>query len=218
MNIAYLPALCHGFVITIELTLCALVLGMLLALFWMALSKSRIYGLKPCAELIVFVIRGTPLLLQIFIIYYGMGQWVWIQSTFLWVIFKGPMACAIVALALNTSAYTFVLLKAAIRAIATREIEAAYALGLPPWKIAYRIILPYAMRMMLPAYSNEVVMVLKGTALVSTITLMDLMGVMKNLMAMTYQTIPLLLVTGVMYAILNGIIMSLFSWVEKKVA
>ena len=131
---------------------------------------------------------------------------------------KQPFGCAVIALALNTSAYTYVLLQGAIRSVPRGEIEAAHALGLSTWQTYQRIIIPRAIRIVLPAYSNEVIMILKGTSLAGTITLMDIMGMTRHLIAMTYEVIPLFLLAGIIYFISNALIMGVFYFFEKKLA
>ncbi len=200
--------------ITLELMILALTIGLSLALILTLLSQTQRYYFKAPIDLFIFVMRGTPLLVQIFIIYYGSGQFDWLRESFVWVVLKKPFGCAVIALALNTSAYTSVLLRGAIQSIPTGEWEACQALGFSRWQMMRRIILPRAIRIALPAYSNEVVMVLKGTSLASTITLMDLMGVTRHMIAMTYETIPLFILAGVIYLVLNGIIMISFRWAE----
>lgn len=217
MNILqYWPQLLSGVVITIELMLSALVLGLFLAALLTALSESGFSFLEAPVNVFVFIIRGTPLLVQIFIIYYGSGQFHWLRETILWSVLKRPFGCAVIALAINTSAYTTVLLRGAIRSIPTGEIEAAKALGLSRWKAYQRIIIPRAIRIVLPAYSNEVIMILKGTSLAGTITLMDIMGVTRHLIAMMYEVIPLFFLAGIIYFVLNALIMSVFYFLEKK--
>ncbi len=205
-----------GAAITLELMALALLIGLSLALMLTLLSESHRVYLKAPVDVFVFIIRGTPLLVQIFIIYYGSGQFAWLRETFLWTVLKAPFGCAVIALALNTSAYTTVLLRGAIRSIPKGEIEACYALGFSRWQMLHRIVIPRAFRLALPAYSNEVVMILKGTSLASTITLMDLMGVTRHISAITYETIPLFIMAGIIYLILNGLIMAAFRRLEKK--
>ena len=217
MNILqYWPQLLSGVVITIELMLFALVLGLFLAALLTTLSESGFSFLEAAVNIFVFIIRGTPLLVQIFIIYYGSGQFHWLRETILWSVLKRPFGCAVIALAINTSAYTTVLLRGAIRSIPIGEIEAARALGFSRWKAYQRIIIPRAIRIVLPAYSNEVIMILKGTSLADTITLMDIMGVTRHLIAITYEVIPLFFLAGIIYFILNALIMSVFYFLEKN--
>jgi len=205
-----------GLWVTVQLMLCSLAIGLLLAIIFTLCSASgRIY-LKAPVDAIVFFIRGTPLLVQIFIIYYGSGQWAWLRSTFLWDIFRHPFGCATLALAVNTAAYTTALLTGAIRAVPRGEIEACQVLGLSKRQMLWRVILPRAFRMALPAYSNEVIMILKSTSLASTITLLDLMGVTRQMIARTYDVLPFFILAGLFYLSLNALIIGVFKFLEKK--
>ena len=205
-----------GTLLTLELMLFSLLIGLSLALLFTVLVEMERPILKPFINGFIFIMRGTPLLVQIFIIYYGSGQFTWLRETFLWDVLKHPFGCAVTALALNTSAYTTVLLRGAIRSIPQGEIEACYALGLSRWQMLHRIIIPRAFRIALPAYSNEVIMILKSTSLASTVTLMDLTGVTQYLIAVTYDTIPLFLMAGGIYLLLNGLLIGGFKVTEKK--
>ena len=211
-----LSQLYSGLWVTLQLMVLSLTIGFLLALgFTLLLETGRVY-FKVIINAFIFMIRGTPLLVQIFIIYYGSGEFFWLHHTFLWELFKHPMGCAVVALVFNTSAYTTVLLRGAIHSIPAGEIEACQALGFSRWQMYYCVILPRAFRMVLPAYSNEVILVLKGTSLASTITLMDLMGVTTHWIAITYQTIPLLIIASIFYWTLNGFIIGGFRLLERR--
>jgi|JI10StandDraft_1071094.scaffolds.fasta_scaffold70215_6 arginine transport system permease protein len=214
--IAYLPPLGHGLIITLLLMLSALILGALLAcLMTLALFSHHYYLRKPIA-FFIFFIRGTPLFVQIFLIYFGLGQFDWIRSSVLWHILQSPFACAVIALAMNTSAYTAILLKGAIHSVPEGEVTACQALGMSQRLMMKYIILPRAIRIALPAYSNEVMMILKATSLASTITLLDVMGVTNQIIANTYQTIPFLCLAGIIYLTINAIIMFVFRRIEKK--
>lgn len=214
--ISYLPTLLFGTVTTLEVMACSLLFGLLLAVLFTLLSRSHYAFIKTPVDILVFFIRGTPLLVQIFLIYYGSGQFTWLRESSLWIILKEPFACAVIAFSLNTSAYTKVLLSGAIDSIPHGEIEACHALGMNKWHMLKNIILPRAFRIALPAYSNEVIMILKGTALASTITLMDLMGTTQRLIAQTYETIPLLILAGIIYLLLNGLLVGVFKFLEHK--
>jgi len=155
-------------------------------------------------------------LVQIFIIYYGSGQWAWLRNSFLWDIFRHPFGCAAIALAVNTAAYTTALLTGAIQAVPKGEVEACEVLGFSRWQLLRRIIFSRAWRMALPAYSNEVIMILKSTSLASTITLLDLMGVMRQMIARTYEVLPFFIMAGFLYLILNGLIIGVFRLLERK--
>ncbi len=214
--IAYLPNFLHGLMVTVSLMVCALALGLVLALFMTVAAISKQAYLRAPVNVFVFFMRGTPLLVQIFLIYYGTGQFDWLKESPLWVILREPFACAVIAFALNTSAYTTVLLKGAIASVPENEIAACHALGMSKMLMLRRIILPRAIRMALPAYSNEVIMMLKGTSLASTITLLDLMGVTNQIIAKTYATMEFLCVAGVLYLCLNVILVGLFKLFERR--
>lgn len=213
----YLPQLLQGLAITLALVSCALVAGIVLALGMTLAIISQHGYLRMPAQVIVFFIRGTPLLVQIFLIYYGSGQFEWLKASWLWPLFREPFTCAIMALAINTAAYTTVLLKGALEAVPENEVMAAKAVGMSDALLMRRITLPRAFRLMLPAYSNEVIIVLKGTSLASTITLLDLMGVVNQIMAQTYASIEFLTVAGVIYLMLNVCIMTVFKIIERTV-
>lgn len=213
---SYLPQLLSASGLTVALLLLAVIIGFSLALLFAVCLRSHQAWLILPVQAITFFLRGTPLLVQIFLIYYGSGQFDWLRESVFWAILKQPFMCAVIALALNTSAYTCVLLQAAMRAVPAGEVEAARALGMTKGLLMRRIILARALRLVLPAYSNEVIMVLKGTSLASTITLLELMGMTRQIIAQTYETLLFLMVAGVLYLILNSIIMGLFKLAEKR--
>ena len=132
--------------------------------------------------------RGTPLLVQIFIIYFGLGQIEYLRSTFLWAVLKEPYWCAIIAFSLNTGAYTSEIFRSAFQTIKPGLIEAGKSLGISNLAIFYKIQLPLAVRQSLPAYGNEIILMLKGTSLASTVTLMDLTGVAKYIICLLYTS------------------------------
>ena len=216
--IEYFWKLLFSALTTIELMLLAILFGLSLAVIFTLLSLTKKIIFTWPINTFIYFIRGTPLLVQIFLIYYGSGQLTWLHESGLWFIFKEPFACAVIALALNTSAYTTVLLRGAIASVPKAEVQAATALGMSYLLTLRRIILPRALRIVLPAYSNEVVMVLKGTSLASTITLLDLMGMTRQIIAQTYQTIEFFLLAGLIYLILNGLIITGFKCLEKHLA
>ena len=211
-----LPVMASGLWITVQLMLCSLAAGLLLAIIFTLCRSTGKFYLRAPIDALVFFIRGTPLLVQIFIIYYGSGQWAWLRSTFLWDILRHPFGCATVALAINTAAYTTALLSGAIRAVPRGEIEACQVLGLSKWQMLWRVILPRAWRIALPAYSNEVIMILKSTSLASTITILDLMGVMRQMIARTYEVLPFFILAAIFYLCLNAFIIAIFKFLERK--
>jgi len=213
--ISMLPDLLHGLMITLELMLSALAIGLMLAISMTVASRSDIYLLRALVSCVVFFVRGTPLLVQLFLIYYGLGQFEWLRESFLWIVLREPMACAIIALSINSACYTTILLQGAINSVPKNEIAATEAIGMSKWLALRRIIFPRAFRIALPAYSNEVIMILKSTSLASTITLLDVMGVTQELISQTYQPVECYLLAGVVYLILNGVVMGVFKGLMK---
>lgn len=212
----YIPQFWQATILTIELMSLSLFIGFCLSIVMTLCRVSGKFYLKFPVEAFVFFIRGTPLLVQIFIIYYGSGQFEWLRTSFLWVLFKEPFGCAIIALSLNTCAYTTELFYGAIHSIPKGEIQAGRALGMSHALLLRRIILPRALRIALPAYSNEVIMVLKSTSLASTITLLELTGMTRQIVSATYEAIPFFLFAGAIYLILNGLIIGSFRMIEKR--
>lgn len=208
--VTYLSDFLSGTIITLTLTLSAIALGLMLAIiFTIGTTFANSWVKKPIAAL-VFFITGTPLLVQIFLLYYGVGQFEWIRATSLWIVLREPMACAIIALSLNTAAYTSILLQGAIQSVPKSEVAACEALAMTKWQAFKWVIFPRAFRIAIPAYSNEVIMILKSSSLASTITLLEIMGVTQALIAQTYQPIEWYMVAGVIYLILNFFIIMLF--------
>jgi arginine transport system permease protein len=211
-----LPQLAHGVLITIILLLASAGVGLVLAVAMTICSYSDHSLLKRVVALLVFFVRGTPLLVQIFLIYYGSGQFEWIRHSPLWFVLREPMACAMIAFSINSACYTTVILQGAINSVPKTEVAACEALGMPKWLAFRRIIFPRAFRFALPAYSNEVVMILKGSSLASTITLLDLMGVTQQLIAQHYATVEFYLTAGAIYLLLNLGITGVFRFVQSR--
>jgi len=215
--VSSLPPLLQGAVLTIALLAAALVLGMALALPAALASLSRHVWLHLPARAYIFVFRGTPLLVQIFLIYYGLAQFDWVRDSLLWPWLREAAVCAVLAFGLNTGAYTAEILRGAMRQVPRGELEAAQALGLPRWQRLWLIWLPRAWHRALPAYSNEVILMLKGTALASTITLLDLTGMARTIIARTYTPIEVFLLAGLLYLLIALILQWGFRRLERRV-
>jgi putative lysine/arginine/ornithine/histidine/octopine transport system permease protein len=210
-----LPDLLGGLVLTLELTVLSLIFGMVLALPLAALRTARNPMLwMPVYGYITFF-RGTPLLVQIFLIYYGTGQFDWIRETPLWPLLREAYWCAILAFSLNTAAYTAEILRGAIQAVPRGEVEAALALGMSRWLVLRLISLPRAFRLALPAYGNEIILVIKSSSLASTITLLDITGAARTLVAHTYAPYEVFLVAGALYLVLVLATTRLLAAVER---
>ena len=213
-----LPRLLNGFVLTLELTAISLACGMVLALPLALLRVSRNPVLWMPVYGYIFLFRGTPLLIQIYLIYYGMGQIDWIKTTFLWIFFQKAYWCALLAFGLNTAAYNAEILRGAIQAVPHGEIEAAKACGMSRALMFRRIILPRAFRLMLPAYSNDVVFTLQATSLASVVTLLDLTGVARIMVAKYFAPYEFYLTIGVIYLATTYLILGIFRWVEHRLS
>lgn len=212
---AYLSELLSGLATTLELTVMSLLLGGLLALIFTWLLDRRIPVARQLVELFLVVFTGTPLLVQIFLIYYGPAQFEWMKQSWLWELLKEPWFCAILALGLNTAAYSTRLFKGALDAVPYGEVLACKALGMTKGQ-TLNIKLRHAMRRVVPGYSNEVILVLKGSSLASTITIMDMMGIAQRLNAQTYDTLGVFGVAGAIYLVMNGSLTLAFRWLERR--
>lgn len=205
-----------GTLITLKLVLLSSLLGLLIALPLALARSSRKRRFWIPAYSYIYFFRGTPLLIQLFILYYGLGQFSAITESFLWPVLSDAEWCGLIGLTLNTSAYTAEILRGGIRAIPTGEIEAAKAYGMSWGLLQRRIILPRALRIAWPAYGNEVVLLLKGSALVSTITVWDLMGEARSVFSRTYA-LEIFLYAAIIYFLLTFILTRIFNLIEKRI-
>ena len=210
------PKLLSASIITLKLLSISLIIGMFIGLFFaiLRIKNNIIFG--KIAYVYSYIFRGTPLLVQIFIIYYGFGQVEFIRESFLWIILKEPYWCAVIAFALNTGAYTSEILRSAFQTIKPGYIEAGKSLGVANKIIFYKIQIPIAIRQSLPAYGNEIILMLKGTSLASTVTLMDLTGVAKYIISTTFKPIEVFIIAGSIYLFMTFIIHNLIKFLENK--
>ena len=206
------PKLLGATVITLKLLSASLFFG----LFFAILRLNKNIFINKFAYGYSYIFRGTPLLVQIFIIYFGLGQIEYLRSTVLWVILKEPYWCAIIAFALNTGAYTSEILRSAFQTIKSGIIEAGKSLGISNKVIFYKIQIPIAIRQSLPAYGNEIILMMKGTSLASTVTIMDLTGVAKYIISTTFKPVEVFIVAGSIYLFMTFIIHNLIKFLEKK--
>ena len=211
-----LPKLLNATLVTLKLLSLSLIFGLILGLFFAILRLNKNIFLNKFSYFYSYIFRGTPLLVQIFIIYFGLGQIEFLRSSFLWIILKEPYWCAIIAFSLNTGAYTSEILRSAFETINKGFIEAGDSLGISKKIIFYKIQIPIAIRQSLPAYGNEIILMLKGTSLASTVTLMDLTGVAKYIISTTFKPIEVFIVAGGIYLFMTFIIHNFIRYLEKK--
>ena len=211
-----LPKLLNAAVVTLKLLSVSLIVGLFIGLLFAILRLNKNIIVNRFAYGYSYLFRGTPLLVQIFIIYFGLGQIESLRSSFLWVILKEPYWCAIIAFALNTGAYTSEILRSAFQTIKPGVVEAGKSLGIPSKIIFYKIQIPIAIRQSLPAYGNEIILMMKGTSLASTVTLMDLTGVAKYIISTTFKPIEVFVVAGGIYLFMTFVIHNVIKYLEKK--
>ena len=214
--IEHLPRLLKAAKLTIELTLLSLFFGIFVGVFFAILRTSNSKVLYYISYYYSYIFRGTPLLVQIFIIYFGLAQLEWIRESFLWVFLKEPYSCAILAFTLNTGAYSSEIFRSAFETINKGIVEAAKGLGLNRINTFFKIKLPIAIRQSLPAYGNEMILMLKGTSLASTVTLLDLTGVAKHIISTTFRPVEVFIVAGSIYLLMTFIIHNFIKILEKK--
>ena len=210
------PKLLSGLNLTIQLVTISLFIGFCLAIGLALLRLSNNTFLSFFAKTYVFYFRGTPLLVQIFLIYYGIAQFEIIRETFVWSFFKEAYWCGILALTLNTCAYSSEIIRGGILSVPFGQIESAKSVGMSRFLLYRRIILPIAFRQALPAYGNEIILMVKATSLVSTITLMEVTGIARLIIAKTFSPVEIFIVAGLIYLTINFIVTRLVNFCEIK--
>ena len=210
------PKLLNATLITLKLLSVSLILGLFIGLGFAILRMNNNKLINKFAYGYSYIFRGTPLLVQIFIIYFGLGQIEYLRTTILWVVLKEPYWCAIIAFSLNTGAYTSEILRSAFQTIKPGYLEAGRSLGIPSKIIFTKIQIPIAIKQSLPAYGNEIILMLKGTSLASTVTLMDLTGVAKYIISTTFKPVEVFIVAGGIYLFMTFIIHNVIKYLEKK--
>jgi len=200
------PELLGGLALTLQLVAVSLLLGFAVAVVVALLRVAPNRLLAALASGYVFVFRGTPLLVQIFLIYYGLGQFETVRASLLWTFLREPFWCAILALTLNTGAYTSEIIRGGIQSVPFGQLEAARAVGMSGVLLLRRIVLPIAIRQALPAYGNEIILMVKATSLASTITLLEVTGIARSLIARTFAPVEIFIVAGAIYLALNFLV------------
>jgi len=213
--IKWLPKLAQGATLTLELVAIAVIAGLLLAIPLGIARSSKRWYVRSLPYAYIFFFRGTPLLVQLFLVYYGLAQFDAVRGSALWPYLRDPFWCATVTMTLHTAAYIAEILRGAIQAIPPGEIEAARALGMSRPKAMFYIILPRAARIGLPAYSNEVILMLKASALASTVTLLELTGMARTIIARTYLPVEIFFAAGVFYLVMAYVLVRGFKLLER---
>lgn len=209
----------EGFHWAIYLSLPAVFVGFVLAIFITLARQSRFKLLQVPANFYVFVFRGSPLLIQMYLIYNGSGQFrAFLHSIGLWSILREPVWCAIIALSLNSAAYVAEIMRGSLLAVPKQQIEVARSVGMSGFLLFRRITFPIAMRHALPAYSNEIILIIKSTSIVSLIGIMDMTGIAGNLIKTNYHFLTIFIVAGIFYLVINFIVIRIFAYLEWKLS
>ena len=211
------PKLLNGALVTLYITLLSLSIGFVLAIPLALCRVSKNSWVAKPAYLYVLCFRGTPLLVQIFLIYYGSGQFrVELTEWGLWQYFRSAWFCAVLSLTLNSAAYTAEIFRGAIQSVPRGDIEAGRAFGMSGTLLFRRIVLPKAFRLAIPTYGNEIVFTLQATSLVSVITLLDLTGTARQLVSKTFAVYEFYLAAALIYLTMTYAILLVFKGVEKR--
>lgn len=199
-----LPVLLKGTGLTLFFAVSAMVLGLMLGFAVALVRLAKVPLLAPLAAFYVSAMRGTPLLVQIFVIYYGLPS-VGIEFE--------PVTAGVLALTLNVAAYLSESLRGAIAGVDKGQWDAAQSLGLSWWQSMRHIIAPQGVRLAVPSLANSLISLIKDTSLVSVITVSELMMATKDMIAQTFQPLPLYLMAAAIYWVLSAV----FERVQKRV-
>ncbi len=213
--IKWLPSFLEGAWLTLQLVGISVIAGLIFALPLGIARASRHFPVRALPYAYIFFFRGTPLLVQLFLVYYGMAQFDAVRQSALWPYLRDPYWCAIITMTMHTAAYIAEIIRGAIQNVPHGEIQAARALGMSRSQALLHIILPRATRIGLPAYSNEVILMLKASALASTITLLELTGMARKIAARTYMHEEMFLTAGLIYLVIAFILMQGFKALER---
>lgn len=209
-----LPKILQGLGLTLNLLAVSTLFGLILAVGILLMRLSRRSWLVWPAKAYIYFFRGTPLLVQLFVIYHGLPQFGFIRQSVLWPLLREPYWCSVIALSLNTAAYVSEILRGGVLGVDKGLVEAGKALGLSKFQRTTRITAPLAVRLALPAYSNEIVSMLKSTALASTVTLMEMTGVARTIVADTFAPYEIFIAATIIYLVLVWIIQTGFTLIE----
>ena len=211
----------HGLLTTLSLLLSSLGIGAVLAVACALALTNGPWVLQKLVGSLTYFVRGTPLLIQVYLIYYGLAQLDWIQerwdAVWPWTHFKEPFFCALLAFSLNTAGYTAEMIAGAIRETAHGEIEAAQAMGMSRWQTMRRIVMPSALRRTLPAYSNEVVMMLHSTSLASAVpAMMDVTAAAGRIYSDFYLPFEAYIFAAAIYLCITFTLVGFFRLAERR--
>jgi len=210
-----LPLLFSGLGVTLKLLGLASLAGLILAFVLLLMRLSGFWLFVWFAKAYIYFFRGTPILVQIFLIYYGISQFEIVRSSIFWPVLRQPFFCCALALSLNSAAYISEILRGGVLGVERGLIEAARALGLKPYQHFILVTVPIAVRLALPAYGNEIISMMKATALASTVTLLDITGVARTVVAATFAPFEIFIAVAVIYLVMAWLIQIGIEYVEQ---
>jgi len=213
--VKWLPDFIDGALFTLQLVSISVIAGLIVAIPLGIARASKHWYISSLPYGYMFFFRGTPLLVQLFLVYYGLAQFDAVRQGPLWPILRDPFWCATITMTLHTAAYIAEIIRGSIQAIPAGELEAARALGMSKSQTLLFITLPRATRIGLPAYSNEVILMLKASALASTITLLELTGMARKIAARTYMHEQMYLTAGLIYLLIAFVLIQGFKLLER---
>jgi arginine/ornithine transport system permease protein len=205
-----------GVWMTLQLTFLALAIGFLIALPAGMARAQRVPVASPIVNGYVYLFRGTPLLVQTYLIYYGLSQFEWIRASWAWVFLRDPWWCALIAFSLNSGAYATEIIRGAVQTVPRGEIEAARALGLTPFQVDRLVLIPSALRRALPQYGNEAVFMLQGSVVASVITIQDILGAGRTLNSRYYLAYEGILTAAALYMAITFLLVWAFRQLEAR--
>ncbi|MDH3671121.1 MAG: ABC transporter permease [Gammaproteobacteria bacterium] len=213
-----LPKMLRGLGLTLQLLFISSFIGLALAVVILLMRISGRWFLSAPAAVYIYVFRGTPILVQIFVIYYGLPQFELIRESIFWPILREPFGCCVVALSLNSGAYVSEILRGGVLGVEKGVLEAASAVGLSKRQRFIYITTPIAVRLAIPAYSNDTISMLKATALASTVTLLEVTGVARTIVAETFAPYEIFIAAAIIYVTLASMFQKGFGLFEKRMS
>ena len=214
----YIPAFIEGVGITLWLVSISFLVGLAMSV---PLALVRIYGVPIASQLsegYSYVMRGTPLLVQVYLLYFGVAQFEAVRDSWAWYLLEDPMICLIAGFALNTSAYISEIWRGAFKAVPKGEIEAARAFGMTEGKVVLNVTLPNAMRRSIPPLSNELIFLTHASVIASVLSVADILGVGRDLNASYYVVLEGFLTAAAFYAAIIGILTIISQSLERRYA
>lgn len=208
----------EGIPLTLQVVIISTILGFILAILVALMRISGRSIMSIPAYYFVYIIRGTPLLLQLYFVYYGLSQFSFIRESFLWPILREPYWCGIITLTISTGAYSSEIIRGGIMSVSKGYLEASNALGLSSFMTFITVTLPITFRQALPAYGNELILMVKASSLISIITLMEITGIARTIISKTYAPIEIFLVAGSIYLVINFLIVMSVNFAENKLS